>query len=136
MVERRVKPSRRFMAVRTFVTAAAVVDIIAFVAAIAGSRSFKERLVSMTVETGGLFVLADQTEAGNVVIKFDVDPIDRRVTVRARGTQRLPMYIVFFVAGNAFRRCFAMLFVGVMAIAAGGVIVSAQQWKVSALVFE
>ena len=90
----------------------------------------------MTVEAGGLFVLADQTEAGCVMIEFDIDPIDRGVTVRARGTHRLPMYIVVFVAGNAFRRCFAMLFVGVMALAAGGVIVSAKQRKVSVLVFE
>ena len=120
----------------TLAAAAALMHIIALVAAKAGRWSFKECLVSMTVETGGLFVLADQTEAGNVVIKFDVDPIDWRVTVRARGTHRLPMYIVVFVAGNAIRRCFAMLLVAVMAIAAGGVIVSAQQWKVSALVFE
>ena len=118
MVERRVKPSRWFMAVLTFVTAAAVVDIIALVAAIAGRWSFKECLVSMTGETGGLFVLADQAEAGYFVIKTDFGPIDRGVTVRARGTHRLLMYIVVFVAGNAIRRCFAVLFVGVMAIVA------------------
>ena len=136
MVERRVKPSRRFMAVLTFVTAAAVVDIIALVAAIAGSWSFKECLVSMTVETGGLFVLADQTEAGCVMIEFDFDPIDRRMTVRARGTHRLTVYIVVFVAGNTIRWRFAMLLPGVVAIAADGVIVFAKQRKVSVLMFE
>ncbi len=64
------------MAVFARVTAAAIVDIIACVTAIACRRRFQERLVCMTTEARSLLMITDQAEAGQIMVKLDLGPLD------------------------------------------------------------
>ena len=76
MAKRSIKPSRRIVAVLALVTTAAVVDIIACVTAMARRRRLQERLVCVAIEAGGLLVITDQAEAGHIMVKLDLGPLD------------------------------------------------------------
>ena len=89
------------MTVTAFRTATALMCIVFPMAAVASGRRFQESLVGVTVKAGDLFVSSDKTETGGVVIKFNLDPADRRVAVTAGTTHRLTMNIVVLVAGEA-----------------------------------
>lgn len=89
------------MTVTALLAAAALMRIVSLVAAVASGRRFQEGLVGVTVKAGDLFVFSDEAETGGVVIKFNLDPADRRVAVTAGTTHRLTMNIVVLVAGEA-----------------------------------
>lgn len=124
------------MAVIALAAAAALMRIIALVAAVAGRWCFLECLVGVTIKTGSLFVFADEAETSNVVIKADLDPVDGRVAVPTGITHRFAVYIVAFVAGDAIRRCIAVLLAGCVAIATGDIIMFAMQLEVCGLVLK
>lgn len=101
MTERSVEPPGGLMTVVAFVATTAFMCIITLVAAVASRWCFQESLVGMTIKTGRLFVLAYEAEAGRVVIKANLDPVDGRVTVAAGSAHCLAMYIVISMAGEA-----------------------------------
>ena len=81
-------------------------------------------------------MFANQAESCRIVIKFDFDPVDRRVTVTARSTHCFAMHVVVFVACDTIGWCFAMFLAGLMAITTGDIVVFSVQREVSGLVFE
>ncbi len=101
MVELRVVPTRRRVAVATFVSAAAIVRIVFGMAVEALRRRRLERLILVATRAFGFRVLADQRKAGRVVIELDVGPRDGGMAVRAFRPHRVAMYVVCLVAGEA-----------------------------------
>ena len=64
------------MAVLTLVPAAAVVNIIARVAAVARRWRLQEGLVSVAIEAGRFLVISDQGKASHIVVKLHLGPFD------------------------------------------------------------
>lgn len=77
MIEARVVPTGRAVAVFTLLPASTVVSVIAGMAAVAGRRSVLESLVFVAGEALGFLVESDQRKPRHVMIKFDVEPAGR-----------------------------------------------------------
>ena len=101
MIELRVVPAGRRVAVAAFLSAAPVVRVVFGMAVEARGRRADKRLVFMATGTLGFRVLADQREAGGFVIEFDVGPGNGGMAVGALGAHRVAVNVVGLVAGKA-----------------------------------
>ena len=101
VIELRIFPAGRRVAVAAILSAAPVMGVVLGVAVETGGRRCLECLILVATRALGFCVLADQREAGRVVIELDVGPGDRRMAVGALRTHRDAMNIVRFVAGKA-----------------------------------
>lgn len=87
MVERRIEPVSRAMAVLAFAAAASVVRVVFRVASEAGRRRVRKRMVRVAAEAGGGFVMADEVEACSGVIESHLGPVGRGMAVAALRTK-------------------------------------------------
>lgn len=108
VVEARVLPPRRLVAVAALVAAEPVMRIVLRVTAKARRRRVRKCPVLVAVETGRFPMFTDQRETGRIVVKFDIEPAGRRVAVAANGTHRLPVRVVVIVAGKTIGRGFTV----------------------------
>ena len=136
MIETRVMPIRRVMAVLAFLSTAAVVCIVALVATEAGSWRVLIGFVHVAVETIGFVVLADQWVACRIMIETRVLPLGRRVAFGTSLTQEVLVDIIVFVTVDAFARCFAKLHVRQVAFVTFGLGMCALQHEVGEIVVE
>lgn len=114
MIETRVEPVRRSVAILAIPPTAAVVSIILLVTSEAGGRGQGERVVRMAIQAGDLPVLAEQRVAGSVVIEFDLLPIGGRMAVRTGFTKIAFVHVIVSVAIKALVRCFPKFLTAVM----------------------
>jgi len=136
MIETRIGPASRRVAVAAFLATAAFVMIVFSVTAEAGRRRVLECLVLVASTALGLHVLADQRILGCVVIKFHVQPRCRRMAIATLGTHRFTMDVVRLMAGEAFGLRLAMLCARFMAIGTRRLDVLAEQGKVRHVVIK
>lgn len=101
MIETRVVPIRRIVAIFAVFSASSVVGIILLVASEAGRRRQSESVVRMAIQTSDFLVLAEQRVIGRVVVEFDLLPISRRMAVSTCLTKVALVHIIVTVAINA-----------------------------------
>ena len=136
MIEFGVRPCGRRVAVAAFLAAAAVMGIVLGVAVEAIRRWRLEGLVFVAAGTLRLCMLADQREAGRVVVEFDVGPGDGGMAVAALRAHGVAVNVVRLMAGETIRRRIAVLAVRLMAFRALGFAVLAEQQEVGEVVVE
>lgn len=86
MIEARVLPPCRLVAIAALVAAEPVMRIVFRVTAKARRRGVRKCSVSVAIETGRFLMFADKREIGRIVIKLDIQPAGRRMAVAANGT--------------------------------------------------
>lgn len=118
MVEGRVEPIGRLMAIAALGAAATIMCVVVGMAVVAGGGCLGERLIFVTVEASGRQVFAEQRVAGNVVVEFDFGPAGRRMAVATFGAHGFAVNVVFFVAGKARGWRITVLFFCLVAVAA------------------
>ncbi len=136
MIEFRVVPAGRRVAIAAPLSAATVVGIVFSVAIEAPGWRGLEGLVFVTARAFGLGVLADQRETGGFMVEFGVGPGDSRMAVGALRTHGVAVHVIGFVAGKAVRRRIAMLTACLVALDTLGFSVSSEQWKIREIVIE
>ena len=124
------------MAVATLLSAAAVVRVVFGVAVEASRWRALESLVFVATGALGLRMFADKRESGCVVVEFGAGLGNRGMAVRTLGAHGVAMDVVCLVAGKAVRRGIAMLGTDLVAFAAFGFRMFAEQAKVGQLVIE
>ena len=107
MIEARIAPSGRRMAIAALLAATSVMGVIFGMAAVAGGPRVPESLVRVAGSAFSVEVVANEREPRGVMIKLDVQPAAWRVAVAALRPHRLAMHIVWLMTGEAVRRCFS-----------------------------
>ena len=92
--------------------------------------------VFMAAKAGSFFVLAQKSVFGCIVVELGVQPFDGLVTGSTIRSHLILMGFVFGMAVDALRFYLSMLFIPGMAIAALGIIMGAEQFKISERVVE
>ena len=136
MIEARVVPSSRAVAVLALLAALAIVRVVFRVAAVTCRRRALERLVFVAGKALRLKVETDQREACHVMIELDVEPAGGRVAIATFGSHRFIVNIIFNVARVAFGFGIAKFRLRFMATAAIHVGMIAFQSEVRVLVIE
>ena len=136
VVEERVFPSGRTVAIAALLAALAVVRIVFRVAAVTGHRRLLECLVGVTVQAGRLQMFADEWIARVVVIECHVFPAGRRMAVAAGRAEGTLVDVVVGMAVRAFVRGFTVLCARFVTRIAPGFLVFAQQQVVCQRVIE
>lgn len=77
VIEARIVPAARAVAVTARIATAAIMCIVLRMTVIALGRCTLERVISMAVEARGFLVLADQGVSGGFVVELDVEPLRR-----------------------------------------------------------
>ena len=113
-----VVPTDRTMTIATLVAAATVMGVIFCMTAEAGRRRVGKRIVCVAIEARGSLVLANQGEAGCVVIKLDVEPVVGCMAVAALRAQRAGMRIVILVARKTVAGRVTVSLLGTMTVVA------------------
>jgi hypothetical protein len=98
VIETRVIPSGRAMAVLAVLAASTIVRVIFRVAAVTGRRCVLERLVFVASKALCFPVQTDQREARHVMIELDVEPARGRVAIATFGSHGFIVNIIFNVA--------------------------------------
>jgi hypothetical protein len=111
MIEARVSPRDRVVAIVTLSSAAAFVSIVICMAVEAGIRYVREGVGLVTVEARALQMLSDQWVVGRVMVERYVRPVGFIVTIRTLCADTFLVNVVFKMASNALTRGIAM-FVG------------------------
>ena len=101
MIELRVVPAGRRVAIAALLSTATVVGVVFGMAVEARRRRGLEGLVLVATGAFGFGVFADQRVTGGFVVEFDVGPGDSRVAIGALRTHGVAMHVVRFVAGKA-----------------------------------
>jgi hypothetical protein len=127
VIETRVAPVGRVMAIFTLLAGAALVNVVIAVTGEAGRRRVLMRLVFVAVPAFHLTMLADQREVRRVVIERRVDPVIRVVTVAARGAEIALVNVVVAVAIGTFTGRITTPGAGFVAVGAGRVEMFAEQ---------
>ena len=136
VIEARIVPATRAVAVAALIAATTIVCIVFRVTVVALRRGVLKRVVGMAVETCRLLVLADQRVVGRVVVELDVEPLRGRMTVAARRSQCFSVRVVVFMTGIAVAGSVAMFLVRSMARGAFGFGMFAKQWEIGEIVVE
>lgn len=136
MIEARIIPTHRVVAIATFIAAAAIMCVVFGVAAKAGCRRILECVVCMTIRACRLPMFSNQGIVGCVVIEFDIQPVDNRVAVATLCAQRPAMGVVIFVTGETVRRSIPVFLVADMTIAAGAIRVLSKQREIGKIMIE
>ena len=136
MIEFRVVPAGRRVAIAALLSAATVVGVVFGVAIEARGRRGLEGLVFVATGAFRLCVFADQRETGSFMVEFDVGPGDGRMAVGALRTHGVAMHVVGLVAGKAVRGRIAMLAACLVAFDTLGFSVFSEQWKIREIVIE
>ena len=136
VIEARVVPAQRAMAVAALVAAAAVMCVILGMKAVTGRGRIRKRVVGMTVKTRRPLVFTNQRIPRRVVIELDLQPVVRGMTISALCAKRSGVRVVIFVTGKAVPGRVAMSLLGLMAIIALIVRVLAEQREVRLFVVE
>lgn len=136
VIEARVVPAQRAMAVAALVAAAAVMCVILGMTAVTGRGRIRKRVVGMTVKTRRPLVFTNQRIPRRVVIELDLQPVVRGMTISALCAKRSGVRVVIFVTGKAVPGRVAMSLLGLMAIIALIVRVLAEQREVRLFVVE
>ena len=98
MVEARIFPAGRIVAIAALLAALAVMCIVLRMAAVTRRRRVLEGLVRMAVETARLQVFADERIARVGVIKFHVLPTRRRMAIAACRAERTLVHVIVGMA--------------------------------------
>ena len=130
VIETRIVPGNRVMAVATLVPASSFVIVVVLVAGIAVSRRAQVGRILVAVEAGRFNMLAEQREVGSAVIKFRVLPIGGVMAVCAGSTKTVLVNVVFPMAVNAVTSRITMLVVGLVAVDADGIKMFADEFEV------
>lgn len=77
VIEARIVPAPRAVAVAAFIAAAAIVRIVFCMTVVAFRRRVPERVIGVAVEACRFLVLADQRVPGCIVVELDVQPLRR-----------------------------------------------------------
>ena len=136
MVKACIVPTNRAMAVLALLATFAVVHIVLSVAAIAGYRRIRKRVVFVAVEALCVLVEPDKRVAGDVVIKSDIQPAARRMAVSALRAHRVAVNIVRLVAAVAILRGITEPGIRRVAALATGLGMFAVQRKVGVMMIE
>ena len=107
IIEARIAPSGRRMAIASLLAATSFMGVIFGMAAVAGGPRVPESLVRVAGSALIVEVVANEREPRGVMIKLDVQPAAWRVAVAALRPHRLAMHIVWLMTGEAVRRCFS-----------------------------
>jgi len=136
VIETRVVPSSRPVAVLAFFAALTIVRVVFRVAAVTCRRCVLERLIFVASKALRVPVQTDQREVRHVMIEFDVEPAGGRVTIATFGSHGFIVNIIFNVARVALGLGIAKLCLGFMATAAIHIGMIAFQSEVRVLVIE
>ena len=130
MVKARIVPVTRVVAISALVSAAAVMRVILGVAIKTGCRRVRESAVFMAVETGGLEVFSEQRVVRCRVVEFGLQPFRWLVAIDAVAAHSVLVRFVILVAVHAFRGCVPVLVIRLVAVAALGVGMRSEEFKV------
>ena len=136
VIETRVIPSSRAVAVLAFLAALAIVRVVFRVAAVTGRRCVLERLIFVAGKALRFPVETDQREVRHVMIELDVEPAAGRVAIATFGSHGFFVNIIFNVARVALGFCIAKLCLGFMATGAIRIGMIALQSEVRVFVIE
>jgi len=136
VVEARIVPANRAMAILTLLAALAVMDVVIGVAARTRRWCVLEGLVFVTAETRGIQMLADQRKAGRVMIIFNVEPAGWRMAIAALGSQVVLMHVIGLMTAVAVLRRFPIFYVRFVALIALRICMRAEQGEVGVVVIE
>jgi len=98
VIETRVVPSGRAVAVLAVLAALTVVRVVFSVTAVTGRRCVLERLIFVARKALCFPVQTDQREARHVMIELYVEPARGRVTIATFGSHGFIVNIIFNVA--------------------------------------
>ena len=130
MIEARVVPVGRVMAILTLLPGATFVNVVVGMTGKAGCRRVLVRLVLVAIPAFRLTMLADQREVRRVVIESRVGPSAGFVTIGAFAAEIALVNVVVAVTVRTFTRRITPFVAGFVAVGAGGVEVFAQQLEV------
>ena len=136
VVEARLAPADRAVAILTLLAALALVDVVIGVAARTRRRCVLKSLIFVTTQASGIEMLADQCKAGRVMIIFNVEPAGRRMAIAALGAKVVLMHVIGFVTAMAVLRRFAVSQVRLVALIALRICMRAEQGEVGVTVIE
>jgi len=136
MVKGGVMPVRRLMAIVAFLSAAPIVCVVFGMAPKACRGRIVKDVIRMAGETACCRVVADQPEAGLIVVKRNNFPANCRMAVVAGFTDGFRMRAVGFVTGYAGRWSRPVLAVGFVATGALQTIVFSLQGEIGVLVLK
>lgn len=136
VIETRVSPGCRVVAVFALFAATAIMNVIVGVAADTGRWRILKRLIHMTVTAGRFQMAANQGVISRIVVEFDVLPFGWRMAIDTGFTHESLVRILLEVAGNTGIRRVAMFRVRFMTVCARSVQVTTGQGEVRVIVIE
>jgi len=130
MIEARVVPVGRVMAILTLLPGATFVNVVAGMTGKAGRRRVLVRLVLVAIPAFRLTMFADQREVRRVVIESRVGPAAGFVTIGTFAAEIALVNVVVAVTVRTFTRRITPFVAGFVAVGAGGLEVFAQQLEI------
>jgi hypothetical protein len=130
VIETRIVPGDRTMAVATFIVASAIVHIVILVTGIAVSRRIQISRIFMAIQAGGFEMNADQWKIRRVVVEFGFLPIGRDVTFDAGCTKAFLVHVILEMTVNAGTGRIAMFVRRIVAVDAQRFKMFADEFKI------